>query len=134
MITRTMSAFFSSAPLLIALGCSSGTPRSLVDARAAYQRAANGPAAQRTPAQLHVAQTALVAAEQTYDDEGDSANARDRAYVAMRKAELAEVQAMLVQDNERAPVASRHLEMANRNNQLATQQDLEKTRAQLASE
>jgi outer membrane protein OmpA-like peptidoglycan-associated protein len=121
--------------VLIALvGCSSGTPRNLADARAAYQRAAAGPASQRTPAQLHVAHTALIAAEKTYDDEGDSANTRDRAYVALRKAELAEVQAAIAQDDERAANARRQLEMAKNSNQVSMEKDLERTRAQLQAE
>lgn len=134
MMNRRIGAVYGFATLLVALGCSSGTPRSLLDARAAYQRAANGPAAQQTPAQLHVAQTALVAAEQTYEDEGDSPNARDRAYVAMRKAELAEAQAAIAQDNQRAELAARQLDAAARSKQLATQQALSNTRAQLQSE
>jgi outer membrane protein OmpA-like peptidoglycan-associated protein len=76
----------------------------------------------------------LTAAEQTYDDEGDSPNARDRAYVAVRKAELAEVQAAIAQDSERAALASRQIDAANRNQQVATQQELSNTRTQLASE
>src|SRR6187431_2595718 len=83
--------------LLVCGGCASTVPRELADARVAYQRAASGPAARENPAQLHVAQEALTVAEKTFDDEGDSDKARDRAYVATRKAELAEVQADIAQ-------------------------------------
>src|SRR5690349_1647072 len=76
---------------LLAGACASAPPASLVDARAAYQRASTGPAQALVPAQLHAAHTSLSVAEKTYEDEGASLNARDRAYVAQRKAELAEV-------------------------------------------
>jgi outer membrane protein OmpA-like peptidoglycan-associated protein len=87
-----------------------------------------------TPAQLHVAQVSLTLAEKTYDDEGDSANARDRAYVAQRKAELAEIQAGLVAAQVRAQLAEQRIEQAKLHQQQATQQDLSMTRAQLANE
>jgi outer membrane protein OmpA-like peptidoglycan-associated protein len=114
--------------------CTSGVPRSLADARAAYQRASSGPAAQLTPAQLHVAQTSLVIAEKTYDDEGDSANANDRAYVAQRKAELAEIQAAIMAANQRADLATRQLNALQEQQRLSTEQDLSSTRSQLAAE
>jgi len=97
----------------LATACSASTPPSLVQARAAYQRAAQGPAARLTPAQLHVARTSLAVAEKTYDDEGDSDNARDRAYVAQRKAELAEVQASIADAQTREAIARRQLQDAN---------------------
>ncbi|MGC4069065.1 MAG: DUF4398 domain-containing protein [Polyangiaceae bacterium] len=120
---------------VVALGaCASSTPRSLLDARAAYQRASQGPAARLTPAQLHVAQVSLTLAEKTYDEEGDSANAKDRAYVAQRKAELAEIQAGLVAAQVRAQLAEQRIGQAKLRQQQATQQDLTSTRAQLANE
>src|SRR5688500_3283950 len=60
-------SFLSLPILLAAAACSSATPANLVDARAAYQRASRGSAAQLAPAQLHVAQTSLDAAERTYE-------------------------------------------------------------------
>lgn len=120
--------------ILSTLACSSSTPASLVDARAAYQRAAKGPAAKLTPAQLHVAHTSLTLAESVYDDEGDSQNARDRAYVAQRKAELAEVQAGIAAANQSAALSVRQAEVNQDRAQVATRQDLTSTRAQLVSE
>jgi outer membrane protein OmpA-like peptidoglycan-associated protein len=126
----------SSIPLALILSsaCAGNTPQNLVDARAAYQRASQGPAARVTPAQLHVAATSLSLAEKTYDDEGDSANARDRAYVAQRKAELAEVQAAIVMADQRTALAARQAEAAKAHKQVAAQQELSSTRAQLAGE
>jgi outer membrane protein OmpA-like peptidoglycan-associated protein len=80
-----------------------------------------------TPAQLHVAQTSLAVAEKTYDDEGDSDNARDRAYVAQRKAELAEVQANIADAQAREAIARRQL-------QDAKDQKLNNAQAELAGD
>lgn len=129
---KRLSLLASSISLFCA--CSSGVPRNLADARAAYQRAAQGPAAQLTPAQLHVAQTALMVAEKTYADEGKSQNADDRAYVAKRKAELAEVQAAAVAANLQADQIARQIEANKERDRLAAQSALEATRGQLASE
>jgi outer membrane protein OmpA-like peptidoglycan-associated protein len=119
---------------LLVTACSSSTPSSLVDARAAYQRASRGPAATLTPAQLHVAQTSLGIAETTYKDEGDSANARDRAYVAQRKAELAETQASIVVADQRAAEAHRLAEAKEARETRETRQDLTTAQSQLATE
>ncbi len=99
--------------IVFAVACSASTPPNLVQARAAYQRASQGTAARLTPAQLHVAQSSLVVAEKTYDDEGDTANARDRAYIAQRKAELAEVQASILDAQAREAAAQRQLQAEN---------------------
>lgn len=115
-------------------GCAGAPPASLVDARAAYQRASAGPAQQLAPAQLHAAETNLKLAEQTYEDEGDSPNARDRAYVAMRKAELAEVQAGIAQANQQAMSARKRGELAEQEGHIVTTKELARARTQLATE
>lgn len=112
--------------LLLCVGCAGSVPRELADARSTYQRAASGPASQDAPAQLHVAQQALGIAEKTYDDEGDSDKARDRAYVATRKAELAEAQARIA-DLDRQSLQSKQRA------QLAQAQSAAKTKAQLGN-
>lgn len=81
------------------LGCAAVVPKELHDARAAYRSAAAGPAAQYDPAQLHTAQQSLKLAEKTFDDEGASYRTRDRAYVAMIKAQLADTQARTIQSD-----------------------------------
>jgi outer membrane protein OmpA-like peptidoglycan-associated protein len=115
-----------------ACACAGAPPASLKDARAAYQRASAGPAEELAPAQLHAAQTYLTLAEKTYDDEGDSPNTRDRAYVAMRKSELAEVQARISQASARAAKAAERGDLAAQKEHTATTQALTQTRAELA--
>ncbi len=73
-------------------GCAAAVPpQDLVNARTAYHRASAGPAGQYDPADLHVAQVQLDAAEASFQKDGDTQATRDQAYIAVRKAELAEV-------------------------------------------
>jgi outer membrane protein OmpA-like peptidoglycan-associated protein len=110
-----------------ALGCASAMPKELNDARAAYRGAADGPAARYSPAQLHTAQQSLKLAEKTFEEEGDSAETRDRSYVAMRKAQLADTQARI--DQTRA-----ELEAQQRKSGQMQAQKLETAESQLAQE
>jgi outer membrane protein OmpA-like peptidoglycan-associated protein len=128
------------APLLAGCG-STLPPKELVDARAAYQAAARGPAAQQAPAELHVAKQSLDQAERSFNDDGDSPQTKDYAYIAIRKAQLAEASA-------RALIAQKDKEAAEREAQnvtvdqlrtaqkelSSTKQSLEKTQDQLAAE
>jgi len=120
--------------IFLAAGCAGAPPQNLKDARAAYQRASQGVAKDLAPSQLHAAEVSLALAEKTYDDEGSSANARDRAYVAMRKAELAEVQAQIAKETQEVQQAEQRGQMVERQQHAATQQELEKTREQLNAE
>ncbi len=73
------------------VGCSASVPPAeLVNARQAYQKASMGQAAQLVPAELHKAQIALATAEKSFLDEPNSFNTKDLAYVADRKAKMAE--------------------------------------------
>jgi outer membrane protein OmpA-like peptidoglycan-associated protein len=93
----TLNRSLAALCLLSAVGCAHATPKELLDARAAYKQAAGGVATRETPAQLHTAENALRVAEQSFQDNGDSEHTRDLSYVAMRKAQLAEVQGRLLQ-------------------------------------
>ncbi len=84
---------------LLASGCAHNPPKELLDARAAQQQASGGIAQTINPTGLHVAKQSLQAAEAEFDKNGDTERTRDLAYVALRKAQLAEVQAR-ASDNE----------------------------------
>lgn len=124
---------FVAGATIFAAGCAGAPPSSLVDARKAYKRASESPAQQLAPDQLHAAEVFLKTAEQTYEDEGESANMRDRAYVAMRKAELAEAQAGIVQANMQAQTAEEREQQARQRESAATASQLAETQAELAS-
>jgi len=73
------------------IGCAATfPPTELIDARQAYAHASAGLAAQLVPAELHKAQEALAVAEKSFLDDPASFRTRDLAYVANRKAKLAE--------------------------------------------
>ena len=72
--------------------CASTTPpQDLMTARSAYDRASKGPAAELNPADMHAARAQLDVAEAAFEEDGDTQNTRDQAYLAVRKTELAEV-------------------------------------------
>jgi outer membrane protein OmpA-like peptidoglycan-associated protein len=78
-------------PLCALLACAAHlAPKELVDARAAYDRAATSNAPKLVPAELHVARESLDLAERKFADDPDSQDAIDSAYIAMRKAQRAE--------------------------------------------
>src|SRR5690349_19683247 len=88
-------------PAVLALGagsliaCASTEPAILKDARESYREAAKSEASTRARAHLDNAKQALIRAEQSFDEHGDSADTRDLAYIADRLAQVAEAQAML---------------------------------------
>jgi outer membrane protein OmpA-like peptidoglycan-associated protein len=90
-----------------------------MDARALLRRAEAGPARELAPAQLDSARNALAHAERLNRDDGFAAT-RDFAYIAARRAQIAEAQAALVgaerdkanADKERLAVATRAAEAA----------------------
>jgi outer membrane protein OmpA-like peptidoglycan-associated protein len=87
------SRFIVAALVLLAACGTSMPPRELVDARAAYDKAKGGQAAQLKPEVLHEAKVALDQAESAFNDDATSDRTRDLSYVAERKAELAMAQA-----------------------------------------
>ncbi|HEX4351570.1 MAG TPA: OmpA family protein, partial [Polyangiales bacterium] len=73
------------------VGCaSSQAPSQLIDARAAYTHAQTGHTTQLDPTSLHEAKVSLDRAEHAYAEDGASGRVRDLAYIATRKAELAD--------------------------------------------
>ena len=81
------------------VSCASVPPPELINARQAYQHASAGQAAQLVPAELHKAQVALAIAEKSFQDDPKSFSTRDLAYVADRKAKMAEALAMTAAGN-----------------------------------
>jgi len=85
------------AAIASAAGCASTAPPELLNARTAYARATQGPAAQLEPADLHSAKKALDEAEHQFDEDGDGQETKDYAYTAQRRVEIAEARARATQ-------------------------------------
>jgi outer membrane protein OmpA-like peptidoglycan-associated protein len=124
---------FSTTAILVGVGCSHQAPPELVMARNAYQRASTGPAAQIRPDEVHKAHSALVAAERSFSDDPDNPAARDLAYIAERKAQLAEALAAgQAAENERA-ATKRAIDQKQAAIAQQTQQKLGETRQELGA-
>jgi outer membrane protein OmpA-like peptidoglycan-associated protein len=118
----------------LASACSASLPPAeLVDAQAAYKKAAAGPAAQLDPAQLHVAEEQLALAEKTFDSDGDTFKTRDRAYVAERKSELADVLARTTMANQETNLAAQQVQLTQAKDLQTARTQLVQTREQLAA-
>jgi outer membrane protein OmpA-like peptidoglycan-associated protein len=130
---RSIYVSFLAGSSLLAACASSPEPRELLDARAAYQEAARGPAAELNPAQLHVAQEDLNAAEKSYGDDGNSFRTRDRAYIALRNAQLADAQARVVDYNQKVNLAQHNVQITQAEQAASATGMLNKTREQLAA-
>ena len=91
---RRLGARTALGGLLVLSACASApTPPELSDARSAYLKIEQGMAPQLRPDQVHEAKVALDRAEKSYADDPGAQKTRDLAYVAQRKAEIADVQA-----------------------------------------
>jgi outer membrane protein OmpA-like peptidoglycan-associated protein len=119
---------------LLAACASSPEPRELLDARVAYQQAASGPAAELDPAQLHVAREELASAEQLYGNEGDSFRTRDRAYIAIRNAQLADARARTIEYDQKVNLAEHQVQTTQAQEAATATGMLNKTREQLDAE
>ena len=115
--------------LMVILGACGATqpPPELVDARKAYERASKGLSAQLVPAQLDTAKQALDKAEKSFEDEGVDAPTPDLAYIAERKAMIAEATAAKV-------AAERDSGQADKQFKDAQLEGLDKTQAALSKE
>jgi len=81
-------------------GCAASIPPAeLIDARQAYSHASVGQAAQLVPAELEKARSALARAERSFRDDPNSFHTRDLAYIADRKAKIAEALAATFANN-----------------------------------
>jgi outer membrane protein OmpA-like peptidoglycan-associated protein len=96
---------FRNSGIVFVLAAAAGTagcadalpPQDLVTARATYGRASHGPAATLDPADLHSADVSLSLAEQSFTRDGDTRGTRDLAYVADRRAQIAEARGEAMQ-------------------------------------
>jgi outer membrane protein OmpA-like peptidoglycan-associated protein len=117
----------------LAVGCAHNPPKELLDARAAYKQAAGGIATKETPAQLHTAENALKLAEETFDKDGDSEHVRDLSYIAMRKAQFAEVQGRVQQNENRLAQLEANMSQAQARELAKLRGDFSAQQQQLAA-
>jgi outer membrane protein OmpA-like peptidoglycan-associated protein len=114
-------------------GCATMAPKELVDAREDYRRASTGVAAKVAPAEVHVANQALARAEGSFEEDGDTYRTRDLAYVAQRKAEMAEATASITIDQENEARAKSDYQEEQGEIIAEKEEDLSLTRSALAA-
>lgn len=140
MFRFTTSLSFLVLSSVVACGATQPPPE-LVDARKAYDRASKSLASQLAPAQLDTAKQALDKAEKSFEDEGADPPTPDLAYVAERKAEIAEATAGKVaaqRDSESADKQFKDAQLEGldkaKSDLNRERQNSEKTKAELENE
>ena len=120
---------------LASAGCATvSAPGELLTARTSYERARHGEAAKLDPADLYTAQKALEAAEKSFLDHGDTQETRDLAYVADRRAQIAEVRASAMESTNAQQQTLGEIEAKEAAQLKSTSAQLGQANAQLASE
>jgi outer membrane protein OmpA-like peptidoglycan-associated protein len=111
-------------------------PRELTEARQEFQKASDSPAAKVNPAGLLQAKKALDRANQEFEEHPNAVSTRDFAYVALRRTQLAEVQAETLLAAQQKAEAERQMKELQAGRQARaqrqTEQELRKTRQDLA--
>ncbi len=117
-----------------AVGCAAALPSpELVEARTSYKRATTGPAAAHTPADLENARQALAKAESAFTEAPGAETTRDLAYVANRKALLAEARGRMTESDKAAATADNEFKTTAVNKLNMTKEQLEAAKAQGAT-
>src|SRR5260370_11196533 len=108
----------SAATLVV--GCATTTPPELIDARSTYDRISNGPIAQANPAGVYEAKKSLDRANREFAQHPNAPSTRDFAYLALRKAQLAETDAHIATDLQQKAQADRMIQEAQAKAQQRT--------------
>jgi outer membrane protein OmpA-like peptidoglycan-associated protein len=117
----------------LAAACgSTQPPRELVDARAAYQRAARSPGANLAQTDLYEARQSLGRAEAKFSDAGDKQETKDLAYVAQRKAMMAESRGASLAAVQQANQAQAELQQMQQRRNMEARMQLGKAQGELA--
>jgi outer membrane protein OmpA-like peptidoglycan-associated protein len=112
-------------------GCASKPPTELKNARAAYTDAAQSPAASVAQADVYEAKKSLDKAEMSFNEDGDSAETRDLAYIATRKAEIAKARGNTALSMQAKQMAMQDAQRWREQQATATRQQLGQTKEQL---
>jgi outer membrane protein OmpA-like peptidoglycan-associated protein len=117
------------------MGCAAKLPpKDLTTARSTYDRASKGPAATFNPADVHAAKVQLDTAEASFADQGDTQETRDHAYVATRKAELAESVARTRSSNKTTDQVVSSMHADEKRTVARTAAELDRTKAQVTAQ
>jgi outer membrane protein OmpA-like peptidoglycan-associated protein len=96
----SMHTLFAASLATSLAACVAAVPKELADARAAYERASHGRAAELAPTELHIAKAALDEAEQAFGENPNEPATYDLAHVARRRSLFAELTASRLVETE----------------------------------
>ena len=132
-VTLVSTAALVSSLLTAACG-STPPPKELVDARATYARVSGGAAMRVVPADVQTAKEALDAAEKAFTEDATAPSTVDLAYVAERKAALADAKAGSAGAERQKAEAQKGLQQTQTQRAQAVQGELSQTKDALRRE
>jgi outer membrane protein OmpA-like peptidoglycan-associated protein len=134
-LTRRASLVVATLAFSPLMACATAEPpQELVAARTAYSQAQRGHAREYSPASLHNAKVALDGAEHKFKDDGASDTTRSQAYVALRKAQLADTDGSTAYYQRELALRNQRAMSQKAKSATQTQAELEQARQQLAAE
>jgi len=119
---------------LLASCATARPPQELLDARASYSQAEQGPAKTLKPDRLHEARAELDKAEQAFNQDPNSDQTKTAAYLANRKAQLADVEGKTALANEEGNQANASTNRTQAAGLQRAKGELNSTRQALASQ
>lgn len=131
---KTIHGALAVVTMALAACTSTQPPKDLTSARAAYDRASQGPAQEHDPADLDAGKKQLDRAEASFEEDGDTQETRDRAYVALRKIELAESVGRSRQSDKKAESVEDAMHAAQGRAVANTSAELGRAKSQLATQ
>ena len=130
--TMIKHAVMAGALAATAWGCGASAPtQELVDARRAYEQAQVGPASQYTPDDLLTARQALDRAESAHEDDPGSEKEAHYAYLAARRAQIAQARGELMQSKKTEAKAMEQYHAQLKETAQSSQGQLAKTQSEL---
>lgn len=131
---KTLSMTASAVIVAMLAGCASSPPPELKNARAVYQDVAQSPATTVAAGDVYEAKKSLERAEASFQDDGDSLETRDLAYVAERKAIIARARANTVMAQSQKQTALAELESWKQQHAQAMKEQLGETNKELTQQ
>ncbi|APR85476.1 Flagellar motor rotation protein MotB [Minicystis rosea] len=138
-MSRTLMSLFvfglQATSAAAVVGCAAATPPAeLVSARRAYDQARAGQAQDLVPAEVLSARQALEKAERSFRDDPESQRTRDLAYVALRRAQLADTRGALAADRRDEATAEKDISQLRAWQTQRAQSELSASRAEVAAQ
>jgi len=134
-MTRRASLVVATLAFSPLMACATAEPpQELVAARTAYSQAQRGHAREYSPASLHNAKVALDGAERKFKDDGASDTTRSQAYIALRKAQLADTDGSTAYYQRELALRNQRAMSQKAKSAAETRAELEQARQQLAAE